>query len=171
MSDLLTKCKVCLSLIDEEDLFCANCGTEAPRRKKEPQAVADAARTATHNFDCSGCGASMSFDAAAGSLQCPLGSVFLGQRRSESDHQLNAGQVKDRALILVDNAHHRCEVLVQHLDDGVGGERCRELGKASQIGKEHNHILALASLQQPSLLGKDAIYQAGTDISLEHLPE
>ena len=72
MSDLLNKCEVCQSLIDEEDLFCANCGTEAPRRKEDPQAAADPARTATHNFDCAGCGASMSFDAAAGSLRCPF---------------------------------------------------------------------------------------------------
>ncbi|NQU20802.1 MAG: hypothetical protein HQ567_05925 [Candidatus Nealsonbacteria bacterium] len=63
---------MCQSLIDEEDLFCANCGTEAPRRNDDPQPVGNAARTATHNFDCSGCGASMSFDATVGSLQCPF---------------------------------------------------------------------------------------------------
>jgi hypothetical protein len=70
MSDLLEKCEVCGALIDEEDLFCANCGTEAPRTGQaapEPNA-----RTATHNFQCRGCGASMSYDASAKSLRCPF---------------------------------------------------------------------------------------------------
>jgi len=71
MSDLLEKCSVCGALIDDEDLFCANCGTEAPHHEErsgdEPHA-----RTATHNFLCSGCGASMSFDASAGTLRCPF---------------------------------------------------------------------------------------------------
>jgi predicted RNA-binding Zn-ribbon protein involved in translation (DUF1610 family) len=30
MSDLLLKCTVCGAMLDEEDLFCPNCGTEAP---------------------------------------------------------------------------------------------------------------------------------------------
>jgi predicted RNA-binding Zn-ribbon protein involved in translation (DUF1610 family) len=70
MSDLLQKCEICGALIDEEDLFCANCGTEAPDKAeadREPES-----RTATHNFHCSGCGASMSYDASAESLRCPF---------------------------------------------------------------------------------------------------
>ncbi|MEK6247874.1 MAG: hypothetical protein N2C12_06820 [Planctomycetales bacterium] len=69
MSDLVSKCEICKGLLDEEDLFCANCGTEAPHREKPSQ---DAARTSTHNFQCSGCGASMSYDASAGRLRCPF---------------------------------------------------------------------------------------------------
>jgi predicted RNA-binding Zn-ribbon protein involved in translation (DUF1610 family) len=66
--------------LDEEDLFCANCGTEAPKRER-PEAAPDAARTATHNFTCSGCGASMSYDAKAEALRCPFcGSVDLEQK-------------------------------------------------------------------------------------------
>ncbi len=77
MSDLLCKCEVCGSLIDEEDLFCANCGTEAPVRQQDP-AAKDTSRVATHNFECSGCGASMSYDAKAGALRCPFcGSVDM----------------------------------------------------------------------------------------------
>lgn len=72
MSELVTKCEVCHSLLDEEDMFCANCGTEAPRQKEDPPAAADTSRQATYNFECSGCGASMSFDARAGSLRCPF---------------------------------------------------------------------------------------------------
>ena len=69
MSDLLTKCQVCRALLDEEDLFCANCGTEAPHQ--QPLSL-QTSRTSTHNFDCSGCGASMSYDASAGTLRCPF---------------------------------------------------------------------------------------------------
>ncbi len=69
MSDVLSKCSVCQALLDEEDLFCGNCGTEAPPR---PDQKRDVSRTATYNFDCSGCGASMSYDASAGQLRCPF---------------------------------------------------------------------------------------------------
>ena len=80
MSEMLAKCEVCQSLLDEEDLFCANCGTEAPKRQ-EREGAADSARTATHNFECSGCGASMSYDAKAEGLRCPFcGSVDMKQK-------------------------------------------------------------------------------------------
>lgn len=70
MSDLQLKCPVCQSLVDEEDLFCPNCGTEAPQRVD--QAAPPAARTATYNFECKGCGASMSYDAKEQTLRCPF---------------------------------------------------------------------------------------------------
>jgi predicted RNA-binding Zn-ribbon protein involved in translation (DUF1610 family) len=77
MSDVLAKCSVCEALLDEEDLFCSNCGTEAPKRDNKSQL---AARSFTHKFACSGCGASMSYDASAGSLRCPFcGSADLVQ--------------------------------------------------------------------------------------------
>lgn len=72
MSDLLSKCEVCGSLLDEEDLFCANCGTEAPQRDEPAGTPEDTARTATHNFECASCGASMSYDAGAKALHCPF---------------------------------------------------------------------------------------------------
>ncbi|MCG8584808.1 MAG: hypothetical protein MI757_08875 [Pirellulales bacterium] len=77
MSDLLTKCTVCGGLIDDEDLFCANCGTEAPHTQDEREA--DAASVATHAFTCQGCGASMSYDASARTLRCP----FCGSEKLE----------------------------------------------------------------------------------------
>ena len=81
MSDLITKCEVCQSLVDEEDLFCANCGTEAPKREEERDKPTDSARVARHNFECSGCGASMSYDAEAEGLRCPFcGSVDMRQK-------------------------------------------------------------------------------------------
>ena len=72
-----SKCSVCQALLDEEDLFCANCGTEAPPNE-QPQAT-PATQISTHNFECRGCGASMSYDASAQTLRCP----FCGSERIE----------------------------------------------------------------------------------------
>lgn len=69
MSDLLEKCTVCQALVDEEDLFCANCGTETPHKAA---GEAGATLVATHNFLCEGCGAAMSYDASAQNLRCPF---------------------------------------------------------------------------------------------------
>lgn len=68
MSDVITKCSICRAFIDEEDLFCGNCGAEAPPR----EVTADATTLVTHSFECQGCGASMSYDADAGTLRCPF---------------------------------------------------------------------------------------------------
>jgi hypothetical protein len=72
------KCPVCSALLDEEDLFCANCGTEAPHRA---EAKAGETQKSTNNFVCQGCGASMSYDASAQTLRCPFcGSDGLDKR-------------------------------------------------------------------------------------------
>src|SRR3954453_22040750 len=79
MPTTLLKCSVCGALLDEEDLFCANCGTEAPQAE-----ALDKAHTqlATHNFQCQGCGASMSYDASAQTLRCPFcGSTKLEEQK------------------------------------------------------------------------------------------
>jgi len=88
MGDVPGKCAVCGSLLDEEELFCANCGTEAPRQLPEAAAGRPAARPGVgtprlskDNFECSGCGASMSYDAGAEALRCPFcGSVEMVPR-------------------------------------------------------------------------------------------
>jgi len=69
MSELLEKCTVCLAMLDEEDLFCPNCGSEAPNRVTQ---VAGGGASSTHSFDCKGCGASMSYDANVKTLACPF---------------------------------------------------------------------------------------------------
>ena len=85
MSDLLTKCTVCQAILDEEDLFCANCGTEAPDRGDREAAQT---KIATHNFECQGCGASMSYDASAQTLRCPFcGSEKLEEQKDQKDQQ------------------------------------------------------------------------------------
>ncbi|QDU27426.1 Double zinc ribbon [Anatilimnocola aggregata] len=69
MTEVVEKCSVCQALLDEEDLFCANCGTEAPHRAAND---GSATMQTTHNFRCDGCGASMSYDASVQTLRCPF---------------------------------------------------------------------------------------------------
>ena len=77
MSDLLQKCEVCGGLLDEEDLFCSTCGKSVP---EQHQSSAPRNTFATHQFECPGCGASMSYDATAKNLRCP----FCGSERIEA---------------------------------------------------------------------------------------
>jgi DNA-directed RNA polymerase subunit RPC12/RpoP len=70
-------CGVCRSYMDDEDLFCANCGTENPTADAGALRLAHAA--SHFSFDCTACGASMSYDASAQALRCP----FCGSTRME----------------------------------------------------------------------------------------
>lgn len=85
MADGLERCSVCLAMLDEEDLFCPNCGTESPDHAQLTEnAHGGSAGTtvSTHNFECQGCGASMSYDASAQTLRCPFcGSEKLIERQ------------------------------------------------------------------------------------------
>lgn len=87
MRESTDRCPVCGSVVDEEDLFCVNCGTESPR-DAQVSSQADSSRLTKNNFVCSGCGASMSYDAGAEALRCPFcGSVDMV---SQPDAQLLA---------------------------------------------------------------------------------
>lgn len=78
MTDRTTRCETCHALLDEEDLFCANCGAETPDHDRRERRETT---NSTHNFDCQGCGASMSYDASAQALRCPFcGSTQLEAR-------------------------------------------------------------------------------------------
>lgn len=83
MSDILTKCEICGGNLDEEDLFCSECGTEAPKREKQSAPLVQA--LSTHNFTCEGCGASMSYDARAQTLRCP----FCGSEKLKQEEDQN----------------------------------------------------------------------------------
>ena len=90
MLDFDATCPVCLGLLDEEDLFCSNCGRSTPPREEEQTTLA--ATEMAHHFTCTGCGASMSYDASAGTLRCPFcGSDSLKSepiRRSLRPHRV-----------------------------------------------------------------------------------
>jgi predicted RNA-binding Zn-ribbon protein involved in translation (DUF1610 family) len=81
MSLTVDRCATCGALVDLEDLFCANCGTEVPgHAPARPARLAIEAR----NFRCRGCGASMNYDAGARSLKCPFcGSIELDEDPAE----------------------------------------------------------------------------------------
>ncbi len=97
MTDILIKCSVCGAVLDEEDLFCPNCGTEAPmpgsgdvptapdsgpssaNLKPATIEAPPATHISTCNFTCRSCGASMSYDASAQTLRCP----FCGSEQLE----------------------------------------------------------------------------------------
>lgn len=75
---LETRCAICRTYLDLEDLFCSNCGTENPngvdatglgaaQKTTQPKQQASAL-----SFRCDQCGASMSYDASAKSLRCPF---------------------------------------------------------------------------------------------------
>ena len=85
MSDVLDRCSICQAMLDEEDLFCPNCGTEVPDRAQPVEGspgTANSTLVSTHNFECQGCGASMSYDASAQTLRCPFcGSEKLDERQ------------------------------------------------------------------------------------------
>lgn len=95
MSDLLQRCRVCGAILDDEDLFCVNCGTEAPEKpqqelgdRENSHGESPSTLKSTHNFACENCGASMSYDASAKNLRCP----FCGSEKlhEESDTKILA---------------------------------------------------------------------------------
>ncbi len=53
MSDVLLKCTVCGALLDEEDLFCPNCGTEAPLENSLAPVATDGNNAAVSVTDAS----------------------------------------------------------------------------------------------------------------------
>ncbi len=94
MPDVLTKCAVCGAMLDEEDLFCPNCGKEAPTANASADAAAPpASHETTHNFVCQGCGASMSYDPTAGALRCP----FCGS--TQLDKQPDAKEISPQGVV------------------------------------------------------------------------
>ena len=82
----LRRCSRCRNLIDPEDLFCANCGTEAPLHEHEQAARRQRPGWEVYTFDCGGCGACMSYDAREGALRCPFcGATEVQERAGGED--------------------------------------------------------------------------------------
>jgi predicted RNA-binding Zn-ribbon protein involved in translation (DUF1610 family) len=77
--------------LEEEDLFCANCGTENKAATQQAEQESSASKrdkvastqiASVYAFECEGCGASMSYDASAQALRCPFcGSTALHERK------------------------------------------------------------------------------------------
>src|SRR4051812_2202821 len=99
MNDTLQKCPTCGAILDQEDLFCANCGTEAPGRADGEKGTTF---KSTNNFTCENCGASMSYDASAQNLRCP----FCGseQLRAEKDVKVLAPEAVCPFAVARENA-------------------------------------------------------------------
>lgn len=89
MDEALLTCSICRTLVEEDDLFCPNCGAEAPPapvsrggQAEIPSAPGSgSALVLPHQFTCEGCGASMSFDPAVQSLRCP----YCGSTKLEAE--------------------------------------------------------------------------------------
>jgi LSD1 subclass zinc finger protein len=74
------RCGACGNLVDEEDLFCSNCGREAERGGGD---AAPQIEEGFIGFDCATCGASLTYDARAEGLRCSFcGSVTLVRQPS-----------------------------------------------------------------------------------------
>jgi hypothetical protein len=79
MAILPRTCQACRAMLDDEDLFCGTCGTAAEADTTTTPSLTGVTKLQT--FDCSGCGASMSYDAAVKTLKCPFcGSTGLTEQ-------------------------------------------------------------------------------------------
>lgn len=66
------QCTECRAYFERNDLFCHNCGVELPAEPEQAAAVAVEAAPVKHSFGCTGCGASMAYDAHHQALRCPF---------------------------------------------------------------------------------------------------
>jgi predicted RNA-binding Zn-ribbon protein involved in translation (DUF1610 family) len=125
-NEVLDRCGVCRSYMDNEDLFCANCGTENPVSGSQSKPLAH--QPSHYSFTCTGCGASMSYDASAQALRCP----FCGSTRMERrDNQHSI--VPDAVVRLVITRQQAEDILREWL--GRGFWRPADAARASSIGK------------------------------------
>ena len=125
MSDVLIKCTVCGAVLDEEDLFCSNCGTEAPTSCRASRTVASSTRLSTHNFECQGCGASMSYDASAQALRCP----FCGSEKLKE--QADAKEIAPQAVVPFQVPRDEAEALLR----AVAWAGLLAAGRSGQAGR------------------------------------
>jgi predicted RNA-binding Zn-ribbon protein involved in translation (DUF1610 family) len=72
------RCEKCREHLDEEDLFCPSCGHEAPVSGKNPEHE-PAGRIQVHRFECTGCGATLTWELEVQGLKC----AFCGRAELE----------------------------------------------------------------------------------------
>lgn len=68
------RCEKCREHLDEGDLYCPSCGHEAPGHEHEP-----AGRLQVRRFECTGCGATLTWELEVQGLRC----AFCGQQTLE----------------------------------------------------------------------------------------
>jgi DNA-directed RNA polymerase subunit RPC12/RpoP len=112
--------------MDDDDLFCANCGTENPTADSQAKQLSHVATQ--HSFDCEGCGASMSYDASAQALRCP----FCGSTAMRERSGVRSIQPDGVIPIQVTRAQAQ-ETLREWLGNGFW--RPSDAARASQIGE------------------------------------
>ncbi len=130
MPDLLLKCTVCGAVLDEEDLFCAECGTEAPtdNRSGTKSDQRSSTRLLTHNFECQGCGASMSYDASVRALRCP----FCGSENLKE--QTDSKEIAPSAVVPFGVPRDQADALLRDWL-GKGFWRPGDLAKQAEVVK------------------------------------
>lgn len=129
MAEHDAQCTICHALVDEEDLFCANCGAEVPHAKQSgDDAVQLDARETTHNFRCAGCGASMSYDASAQNLRCP----FCGSEKL--DRQADAKTISPTRVVPFAIHKEQADAITRQWL-GTGWLRPSDLSEAAIITK------------------------------------
>lgn len=112
--------------MDEEDLFCANCGTENPSADAAAKRLTSEAEY--YRFECKSCGASMSYDASAQSLRCP----FCGSTQMESGKVSRT--IRPHAVVRFEVDQRRAETLLRGwLQSGFW--RPRDVARVSKLGK------------------------------------
>ena len=72
------RCEKCREHLDEGDLFCPGCGHEAPHPGNDPKHEPDR-RVEVNRFECTGCGASLTWELEAQGLCC----AFCGRAELE----------------------------------------------------------------------------------------
>lgn len=73
------RCEKCHELLDEGDLFCPSCGHEAPGHEQQEST----GRIEVHRFECTGCGASLTWELEAQGLRCAFcGRATLEERET-----------------------------------------------------------------------------------------
>ena len=125
-TDAIHRCGICRCYLDNEDLFCGNCGTENAHADSSAKRLANA--PTFHNFSCQSCGASMSYDASAQALRCP----FCGSTKME--RRETARSVKPHSVVPRVISQQQAEATLREWL-GRGFWRPKDAARASHIGK------------------------------------
>jgi hypothetical protein len=124
-------CEKCRDLLDGEDLFCPNCGHEAPARGGEHQ---PAGRVAVHRFQCGGCGATLTWEIETQGLRC----AFCGRATLEEQPPLRIPAPHFVIPFRVDRS--RAEAILREWL-GRGFFRPGDLRHASEVTEMHGVYL------------------------------